>query len=508
MRHLILAVIALILIAVGLWQLDRDTVGLTVTADRVGAMPVTLYQPAAAEPAPVVLIAHGFAGSQQLMQSFAITLARNGYLAVTLDLPGHGRHSEPLQGGIADPERRSETLREALVPAIAWARALPGGDGRVALLGHSMATDVLVRLAKVDPDIAATVAVSPFSDQVTAERPRNLLVIYGATEPKHLHEVGERILARTTGGPVELGRLYGEFGDGTARRLVHAAGVEHTGVLFSGESLDAARDWLDRVFERAGPGDITPRASWLGLLFLGILLLARPLSELLPRVAPAPRGGARPWRRLWPVVVLPAVLTPLLLWPVPSGYLPILLGDYLALHFGLYGLLTVLLLWWTHPRTPSVELDRVPASTNWWLFALATVATAAYVTFAIALPADGFLTSYLPGPERAPLILAVFVGTLAFFAADEWATRGPHAPRGAYLATKVLFLTSLAAAVLLNATKLFFLAIILPAMLIFFVIYGLFSRWAYRRTNHPLVGGLANALAFAWAIAASFPLVG
>ena len=45
-------------------------------------------------------------------------------------------------------------------------------------------------------------------------------------------------------------------------------------------------------------------------------------------------------------------------------------------------------------------------------------------------------------------------------------------------------------------------------ILIFLGIYGLFSTWAYRRTHNPMVGALANALAFAWAIAVTFPAMG
>jgi len=104
-------------------------------------------------------------------------------------------------------------------------------------------------------------------------------------------------------------------------------------------------------------------------------------------------------------------------------------------------------------------------------------------------------------------VLALLAGTLPWFLADEWATRGVGAGRGAYAATKLLFLVSLAVAVALNLSKLFFLILIVPVILAFFVVYGLFSRWAYRRTGHPFVGGLANALAFAWAIAVTFPML-
>jgi hypothetical protein len=62
-------------------------------------------------------------------------------------------------------------------------------------------------------------------------------------------------------------------------------------------------------------------------------------------------------------------------------------------------------------------------------------------------------------------------------------------------------------AVALNLDELFFMLIIIPAILVMFIVYGLFSRWIYRGTQHPLVASLANALAFAWAIAVTFPVV-
>jgi ABC-type polysaccharide/polyol phosphate export permease len=135
------------------------------------------------------------------------------------------------------------------------------------------------------------------------------------------------------------------------------------------------------------------------------------------------------------------------------------------------------------------------------------LAAAAYGTLAIGLATDRFAFSFMPEPGRVPLILAMLCGTLPYFAADEWLTRGAGAPHGAYAATKILFLASLALAIALNLQRLFFLVIIIPAILALFVIYGLFSAWTYERTLHPLVGAVANALAFAWAIAVTFPIV-
>ncbi len=59
----------------------------------------------------------------------------------------------------------------------------------------------------------------------------------------------------------------------------------------------------------------------------------------------------------------------------------------------------------------------------------------------------------------------------------------------------------------LDFERLFFLLIIVPLIVVFFAIYGVMSGWVYRSTRHPLVAGIATAIAFAWAIGVTFPLL-
>ncbi|MEO8039611.1 MAG: alpha/beta fold hydrolase [Betaproteobacteria bacterium] len=492
-------------IVLALWRLEGATTGIEIVRDRVGTIPVTVFRPASAERAPVIVIAHGFAGSQQLMQPFAISLARNGYVAVTFDFPGHGRNPTPLAGGLADYAVAGQALTAALDAVVEHARSLPGTDGRLALLGHSMASETVVRYAIDHPEVSATVGVSLYSHEVTAERPRNLLVIIGALEPSMFSDEGRRIAGMAAGGVAEPGVTYGSIANGTARRFAFAAGVEHIGVLYSRDSINEVISWMNQVFSRQSEGFVGTRGRWLALLFLGIVALAHPLSQRLPVVARLPFGDGFTWRELLPVAIAPAVLTPLILWQLPTHFLPLLLGDYLACHFGLYGLLTFAGLWLTSRRRtrPYAPIERVSSDA----LALAVLAVTAFSVLAIALPLDRYVSAFLPGATRLPLFAAMLVGTIPYFLADARLTRGLEAPRGAYALTKILFLLSLAIAIALNPGKLFFLVIIVPAILAFFVIYGLIAHWAWRRTNHPLPGAIANAVAFAWAIAVTFPVV-
>ena len=141
---------------------------------------------------------------------------------------------------------------------------------------------------------------------------------------------------------------------------------------------------------------------------------------------------------------------------------------------------------------------------------LTIVATAILLSlYAIGVvwPIHAEFTNFVPTVARLPLILAMSAGTLIYFVADEWLTRGEGAGRGAYFASKVAFIVSLAIAVALDFEMLFFLIIIVPLIVLFFVFFGLISRWVYARTRSPLVAGLANAVAIAWAIGVVFPLV-
>jgi hypothetical protein len=245
------------------------------------------------------------------------------------------------------------------------------------------------------------------------------------------------------------------------------------------------------------------RGLWIGLLFLSLTVLARPLSQFLPIVADRPLGAGLPWRALLPVAIAPALLTPLVLWQAPTEFLPILVGDYLAAHFAVYGLITGAGLFLATRRASPAPAARV----SWRAFAVSTMAVALYSIAVFGWCIDRFVTSFVPVGGRYSLIAAMLAGTLPYFLADEGLTRGETAPRGSYAFTKICFLLSLALAVALNFEKLFFLIIIVPVIVVFFIIYGLFSGWAYRRTNSPLVGACANALAFAWAIAVTFPLL-
>ncbi len=513
----IAVVLAIVSLAAALVMLWRAEAGVETERGWVGPTPVTVYRPGPELRAgfsdpwevkrlgglPVVVISHGFAGSQQLMEPFAFTLARNGFLAVTFDYYGHGRNLEPLAGDVTDVEGATQFLLDQTAAVADFARALPAAGKGFAMLGHSMASDIIVRYAEADPRVDATVAISLFSPAVTETSPENFLIVVGGLEG-FLKKEALRAVALVTDDP-EVGTTYGRFEDGSARRAVFSPGVEHVGVLYSETTLKETVEWLNRSFARQWIG-LTGRVDGRGpailLLFAGLVLLAWPLSKGLPRVSEAARGLNPRWRALLPAALVPAVATPLLLVAFPADFLGILVGGYLAVHFALYGLITAGFCFWIRRRggSDAPALPHRPVAA-----VLAAAVATLYAAGAVGLAMDHYVTSFAVTVPRLPLLALMLGGTLVYFLADEWLTRGPDVPRGAHLLTRVCFLLSLGLAVALSFEDLFFLLIIAVVIIPYFLVYGLIGGWVYRATGEPMISALPSAVAFGWALAVVFP---
>ena len=411
----LLAILGALAIARALWRLQANMPAST-SAQWISRArrPRSIGQPPA-RPAPSSSSRMASPAQGGSCRSFALTFARNGYVAATFDFPGHGRNPTPLTGDLEHVEGATRVLVAETAKVAAAVRGL--GDGRLAVLGHSMASDIVVRFAESDPDVAATIAVSMFSPAVTRTAPKNLLVIVGDWEGFLKTEALRAVSLATAPAAPEPGVTYGAIGEGTGRRVAFSPHVEHASVLFSQASMREALAWLDQTFGvvRSAPPAIDDRGPWILALLAGIVALARPLSTLLPAVAIPKTGAGLGWRRLPALLAIPMVATPILLRFAPTHFLPVLVADYLAVHFAVYGLIAAIALFWARRFGGGAARAAVSIPA----LAAAAIAITAYGFVALVWPIDSFVTSFVPGRERITLVAALMIGTALYFLSDE-----------------------------------------------------------------------------------------
>lgn len=267
-QRLFLLIIALLLIALSWWGVAAARSGLIVRSMQRNGVPMLYVAPQASEKIPGVLVAHGFAGSKQLMLGYAHVLAHAGYAVMLWDFGGHGANPVPLKGF---------SLQKDLDIATAALLEQPEVDStRLALLGHSMGSGAVMSAGIRDVNrFAATVAVSPTGAAVTPFAPRNLQLQAGSWEGGFVNNAQQ--LLKKAGGE------NNNLSQGRGRELVIVPNVEHITILFSNASHQAARRWLDATFGVQNNSNyVDRRMVWYALHLLAWLML---LAGIVPSIA-------------------------------------------------------------------------------------------------------------------------------------------------------------------------------------------------------------------------------
>lgn len=191
----------------------------------------TLYKPAdSSVPLPGVLLLHMLGSDRTAWKEFATRLALEGYVALTIDMRGHGE-----SGGDRDFNKVAEDLQR--VWAYFSGRSDVDGDS-MAIVGASIGANVALVTAAKEPAIDTAVLLSPglvyrevsTEDAIVEYGSRPLMIVassedtYAAQSSHQLEELAQ--------GDVQL-ILYTGAGHGTAMLDTQA------------ELADGIIEWLD-----------------------------------------------------------------------------------------------------------------------------------------------------------------------------------------------------------------------------------------------------------------------
>lgn len=500
--RLLLGLFGLLLLLLS-FQLTGLPSGLEQTRVVAQNVPIEFVYPAGsevgagAESRPLVLIAHGFAGTPPIMRGFAYTIAKAGFVAASWYSDGHGANPNPMPDGCCEAFISNARI------VVAEAQKLGLGDtSRIAILGHSLGSGVALTYGQAFPETQATIAVSPVKTSVTPELPHNLLLMAGSREP--WFAANARDLLAQAGGT--FGQASGNPSDGTARDMLIVPGVEHISILFAPFSHQAAADWLDQTFG-AQPGSAAYTDRRILGYALGILGAVLAALMLVPATASQPHPSSLPaWRRVLALAAgaLAATLALYALGLVGldlSRAFNLQVGGYLLCWFGAAGLAALLLL-----KEPS----RPGNSSGWswlgwpgWKTVGCGVLVAAFLWVGMGLLGGRIFLHWLLISQRLVFYpLAVFCLLPWALAAGQAVTPArPIGRLGWWLASSLCMVGGLLLAILLSP-NLLYIGLILPLFPAFLAAHAVAagrqrSAWAF---------ALGGALFLSWVVLAVFPL--
>ncbi|KAF3884565.1 MULTISPECIES: serine aminopeptidase domain-containing protein [Nostocales] len=489
-KRLFLIAAALLLIISSWWGVVAARTGLVMRRFEVEGVPMLYVAPKDANKIPGVLIAHGYAGSKQLMLAYAHVMARAGYAAMLWDFNSHGANANPLE---------RDSLQQNLNTALATFVKQPEVDSsRLALLGHSMGSGAVMSVGIQDVNrFAATIAVSPTGANVTPSAPRNLQLQAGSWEGRFV--TNARRLLKAAGGENQ------NLTDGRGRSLAIVPNAEHITILFRDPSHQAAKNWLDSTFGVQRSSDyVDRRILWYGLHLLGWLVLLDAVVPLLlgvsqeklgfeslsPNLSKLEVNQLRSWGGL---LIAPFVASGVLTLLSRNGDIDslggLLVGGAVSIWFGVAGLVWLLVIF----RLPRPTLQAVGIGVA--LFAVLWIAFGAIAQFV-------WLQWWLI-PARLKLFPLLSIACLPWFLASGIAQHSIGiGKRVLWWLGQSMVLVGGFILVLYLLPQLGFIALLLPlfplVMAIFSFTANIFQEsWSY---------AIGSAFLFGWMLAAAFPL--
>ena len=277
-------------------QRDFGDVEVTnVTYENFNGIPIRakLLRPIEAtgdDPSPGVVYIHGYQNNRETSDAYCIELARRGFVVLSIDAIGRGNSGNPN-----DPDDPDFDETYGGATSLEYLRSLPFVDaGAVGMMGHSLGAEMAYHIALADPTVNALV-ISGFAYTLDASptSPKNMLMIFGTWDEYRDRMTGTRNFEAEWMGtpqtaqviPVEdpqLGVTYGDFAEGTARRVFMPKTI-HIQESHSRAAVAAALEWMKNALHPGEQGWIDPNSQiWPIKEWATLVAMLAGLASILP----------------------------------------------------------------------------------------------------------------------------------------------------------------------------------------------------------------------------------
>jgi dienelactone hydrolase len=463
----------------------------------------TLFPKPEAQRPPAVVLIHGFTGDRVLMSGLARRLAENGYAVLAIDVNGHGENRNPFSGGAA----ASDSLRANVKTAVDYLRDNQLADGsRIVVMGHSMGAGAALDYATHDPNLKGAVMISG-GWELGPEPPKNALFIFAARDPVDgIQDTSTALAAHLADVPqIELGKTYGDFTQGNAVEAIRVPGVDHITITSSPEAATIIVKWLDSTFgtSRTGPIELKDprRGAARFALFIFVILLV-PLGRVCGPMAPSwaeERPGPSAWIGLLILGVALLAAMPLAAAD-PAAFLPVVVGDVQVSWFAVAGLIMVGVIALSYP----LEWYRIREGAG---AAIIAGAVGFAVVYVCQVAMSAMLHHLSLSPERLMVMAMASVLIFPFWMSFELLVRRGGLAMATTLAVlgRILILVLMAVGVSLNVLP-GVLMLILPVLTIAYLMIEIFAASVYSASRNLVLIAVFESLWIAWMIAAASPI--
>ena len=277
-----------------------------------------------------IIIGHGFAGSKEMMRQIAYDIANAGSNAVLFDFIGHGSNQHKLVNQPTEITGTTQQLVNQLSDIIRLIYEKFGNDISISLIGHSMASDIVIRVS-ADKRINSVIAISPYSTGITRDFPKDLLLISGQFE-NHLRSHALKMVKTFKPEAKE----NTEYADEKIRRK--ASFIENTGhvsIIYAPQTSRIIINWLKL--------DDYDRPFWktqIASIIIGVTFIVFGMSRLNANLVHQNISDVEDNRSLRKLLL--ATIFSLSSGLIETNLLPIYGFERIAIYFGLIGLFAYL----------------------------------------------------------------------------------------------------------------------------------------------------------------------
>ena len=231
-------------------------------------------------PIPGVVVIHGVYQSKEWLMAFGIELARRSFVVLTIDAASHGNSGYASY----DSDRGGAVALEYLQEL--------DFVSKLGIVGHSMGAGIVIQaleLTSVSVDAVVFVGGGSrnLSEWGNTTYPHNLLITVGRydelyDDPDIFNSLSDPFGAE--GGVVTPGELYGDFSNGSARKIIFGE-TNHLFETIDPIIISETVHWLRLSLKETdiSTGDLIYHFHILGGLIasIGILLSIFPISTIL-----------------------------------------------------------------------------------------------------------------------------------------------------------------------------------------------------------------------------------